>query len=103
MEIVSEAHYALDTAKMEKISEISEEYLRLEGKFVVEKDTNANPSTAVISILVDGEEVYNSGTINCYSVNIEPFDIMLVGKKELVIRTVCQYREEPFVMRLVDK
>lgn len=100
MEIVSEAHYALDAAKMEKISE---ENLRLEGKFVVEKDTNASPSTAVISILVDGEEVYNSGTINCYSANIEPFDIMLAGKKELVIRTVCQYRGEPFLVGLVDK
>lgn len=103
MEIVSEAHYALDTDKMKEISEISEDYLRLEGKFVVGKDTNASPSTAVISILVDGEEVYNSGTINCYSANIEPFDIMLAGKKELMIRTVCQYRGEPFVVGLVDK
>ncbi len=100
MEIVSEAHYVLDTDKME---EIPEEYLRLEGKFVVEKDTNASSSTAVISILVDGEEVYDSGTINCYSANIEPVDIMLSGKKELVIRTVCQYRGEPFVVGLVDK
>ncbi len=100
MEIVSEAHYALDTDKME---EIPEEYLRLEGKFVVEKNTNASSSTAIISILVDEEEVYNSGEINCYSTNIEPFDIGLLGKKELVIRTVCQYRGEPFVVGLVDK
>ena len=100
MEIVSEAHYALDVDKME---EIPEEYLRLEGKFVVEKNTNTSPSTAIISILVDGEEIYNSETINCYSANIEPFDIMLAGKKELVIRTVCQYRGSPFVIGLVDK
>lgn len=100
MEIISEAHYALDTKVME---EIPEEHLRLEGKFVVEKNTNASPSTAVISILVDEEEVYNSGEIDCYSANIEPFDIILAGKKELVIRTVCQYRGELFVVGLVDK
>lgn len=97
-EIVSESHFALNTEKME---ELPEEYLRFNGKFVIGKDTDGSPSTAVISIIVDGEEKYNSGEVNCYSLDIKPFDIDLSGRKEVVIKIVCQRKGNPFIIGIV--
>ena len=59
-------------------------------------------STAVISILIDGREVYNSGEVNCYSLDIPAFDVELSGKKEMVIKTVCQHKGNPLVIGMVD-
>ncbi len=99
-EIISEIHYALNTKAIE---EMNEEDQRFVGKFVIGKDTNGSPSTTVISILLDGEEIYNSGEVNCYSLDIEPFDVRLTGKKEMVIKTVCQHRGNPFIVGVVSK
>lgn len=98
-EITSEIHYALN---MQAIEKLDEEDQRFVGKFVIGRDTDGSPSTAVISILLDGEEVYNSGEVNCYSLDIEPFNIVLTGKKEMVIKTVCQHRGNPFVIGVVN-
>ncbi len=99
-EIISEIHYALNTKAIE---EMNEEDQRFVGKFVIGKDTDGSPSTTVISILLDGEEVYNSGEVNCYSLDIEPFDVRLTEKKEMVIKTVCQHRGNPFIVGVVNK
>lgn len=96
-EIVSESHFALDTEKIESMKEDQ----HFTGKFVIGKETDSSPSTAVISILLDGEEVYNSGEVNCYSLDIPSFDILLVGKKEMVIKIICQHKGNPFVIGLV--
>lgn len=97
-EIVSESHFALDTNKIEKMSEGNQHF---SGKFVIGKETEGSPSTAVVSILLDGEEVYNSGEIDCYSLSISPFDILLTGKTEMIIKIICQHKGNPFVIGLV--
>ena len=56
----------------------------------------------MISILIDGKEVYNSGEVNCYSLDIPAFDVELSGKKEMIIKTVCQHKGNPFVIGMVD-
>lgn len=99
-QIVSESHFAIDTDKMESLPE---EYKQLAGKFVIGKDTDGSPSTATITILTDNsEEVYNSGEVNCYSLNIPSFNISLSGKKELIIKVVCQHSGNPFVIGMVS-
>lgn len=98
-EITSEIHYALNS---DEISKLSEDDQRFVGKFVIGKETDGSPSTAVISIFVDGEEVYNSGEVNCYSLDIPAFDVALAGKKEMVIKTVCQHKGNPFVIGMVN-
>lgn len=98
-QITSEIHYALNKNEIEKLAK---EEQRFVGKFVVGKETAGSPSTAVISILLDGNEVYNSGEINCYSLDILPFDIELTGKREMVIRTICQHKGNPLVIGMVD-
>lgn len=98
-QITSEIHYALNTSEIEKLPK---EEQRFAGKFVVGKETNGSPSTAVISILVDGEEKYNSGEINCYSLDIPHFNIELTGKREMIIRTVCQHKGNPLIIGMVD-
>lgn len=98
-EITSEVHYALNT---EAIGKLPIEEQRFVGKFVVGKDTDGSPSTAVISILLDGEEVYNSGEINCYSISIPPFDCPISKKREMVIKIVCQHKGNPLVIGMVN-
>lgn len=98
-EITSEIHYALNT---DEINKLAKENQRFVGKFVVGQETEGSPSTAVVSILLDGEEIYNSGEINCYSLSIPPFDVPLTGKKEMVIKTVCQHRGAPLIIGVVN-
>ncbi len=99
-QIVSESHFAINTDKMESLPE---EYKQLAGKFVIGKDTDGSPSTATITILTDNnEEVYNSGEVNCYSLDIPSFNISLSGKKELIIKVVCQHSGNPFVIGMVS-
>ena len=98
-EIISESHYALNA---QAISKMPIEDQRFYGKFVIGKETDGSPSTAVISILLDGEEVYNSGEVNCYSLDIPPFDVELSGKKEMVIKVVCQHRGNPMIIGVVN-
>lgn len=99
-QIVSESHFAIDTDKMESLPE---EYKQLNGKFVIGEDTDGSPSTAIITILTDNnEEVYNSGEVNCYSLDIPSFNIPLSGKKEFIIKIVCQHSGNPFVIGMVS-
>lgn len=98
-EITSEIHYALN---IEKIKELEKESQYFVGKFVICKDTDGSPSTAVISILLDDEEVYNSGEIDCFSLDIEPFNIELTDRSERVIRIVCQHKGNPLVIGMVN-
>lgn len=98
-EITSEIYYALNS---DEISKLSEDDQHFAGKFVIGKETDGSPSTAVISILIDGREVYNSGEVNCYSLDIPAFDGELSGKKEMVIKTVCQHKGNPLVIGMVD-
>ena len=98
-EITSEIYYALNS---DEISKLSEDDQHFAGKFVIGKETDGSPSTAVISILIDGREVYNSGEVNCYSLDIPAFDVELSGKKEMVIKTVCQHKGNPLVIGMVD-
>lgn len=98
-EIISEIHYALNSDEISKLSEDDQHFV---GKFVIGKETDGSPSTAVISILIDGKEVYNSGEVNCYSLDIPAFDVELSGKKEMVIKTVCQHKGNPLVIGMVD-
>ena len=98
-EITSEIHYALNVHAIESLDKEDQRFV---GKFVIGKDTDSSPSTATISILLDGEEKYNSGEINCYSLDIEPFDIELSGKKEMIIRIVCQNKGNPLIIGMVN-
>ena len=96
--ITSEIHLALNIDEIKKLDE-EEQYF--EGKLVVGQETDGSPSTAVISILLD-EEVYNSGEINCYSLNTPLVNVILTGKKEMIIKIVCQHRGNPFVIGIVN-
>lgn len=98
-EITSEIHYSLNR---QAINELKNEDRYFVGKFVIAEKTDASPSTAIIYILIDGEEVYNSGEINCYSLDIPPFRVSLDQKKEMVIKIVCQHKGNPFVIGMVN-
>lgn len=98
-EITSEIHYSLNR---QAINELKNEDRYFVGKFVVGEKTDASPSTAIIYILIDGEEVYNSGEINCYSLDIPSFRVSLDQKKEMVIKIVCQHKGNPFVIGMVN-
>ena len=98
-EIISEMHYAFNEESVQTLSEDERYFI---GKFVIAKDVNGSSSTVVISILLDGDEVYNSGEVNAYSVDIPPFKVNFSDKKELVIRTVCKKKGTPFVYGMVN-
>ena len=98
--IVSESHYALNKQALDKASAYDRRYI---GKFVVGKEMSSSPSTAIISILLDGEEVYKTKTINCFTLDIPPFDVDLTGHREMVVRIDCQQSGDPFVIGMVNK
>lgn len=98
-EIISEIHIAID---QNAISQWPEEDRVLSGKIVINAETDGSPSTATVAILVDGVEQYNSGEINCYSLDIEPFYIDINGKKEVIVRTVCVQSGNPFIFGIVS-
>lgn len=97
--ITSEIHYALNVDEINKLNEEDQHFV---GKFVIDNKTDGSPTTATISILTDGEEVYNSELLNCYSLNINPFDVELQGKKEMIIKIECEQRGNPFIIGMVN-
>lgn len=99
-QIVSESHYALNKQALDKASDYDRRYI---GKFVVGKASGSSPSTAVISILLDGEEVYKTETIDCFTLDIPPFDIDLTGHREMIVKIDCQQSGDPFVVGMVNR
>lgn len=97
--IISEIHYALNVDEINKLNEEDQHFV---GKFVIDNKTDGSPTTATISILTDGEEVYNSELLNCYSLDINPFDVELQGKKEMIIKIECEQRGNPFIIGMVN-
>lgn len=98
--IVSETHYALNKQALDKASAYERRYI---GKFVVGKEMSSSPSMAVISILLDGAEVYKTETINCFILDIPPFDVDLTGHREMIVKIDCQQSGDPFVIGMVNK
>lgn len=70
----------------------------LDGYFVVGKETKGSTTTMKITILADGEAVYESDTITAASTNIPPFHISAKGVEEIIIQTNADVHGNPFVL-----
>jgi len=97
-EFVSEVHFAV--TELAKNANVDEGMYR--ATFVVHKDSMNGASTASASVIVDGDEVYHTGEITCVSLNLEPFEIDLRGKTEVVIKTNCHQTGNTFVLGMVE-
>lgn len=99
-EITSESHYALNTQALNAATAYDRRFI---GKFVVGRETGSSPSTAVISILLDGEEVYKTETVDCFTLDIPPFDVDLTGHREMIVKVVCHQSGDPMVLGMVNR
>ncbi len=99
-DFTSEIHLALN---QDAVETLPVEKQKFSGKIVINKETEGSPSTAVVSILVDGEELYNSGEFDCYSLDIPEFSVDVSGKKEIIIKTICHQSGNPFVFGIVNR
>ena len=73
----------------------------MNGRLVVERETNGSTTTATVSILVDDVEVYNSGEISAVSTSIPEFHIDVKDAETIVFRTNAQVMGRPFLLGII--
>lgn len=73
----------------------------MNGRFVIERNTNGSTTTANISILADDIEVYNSGEITSVTTNIPEFHVNLDKVNTIVIKTNANSKGRAFLLGII--
>ena len=82
---------------------LPEEERYWDGHFVIGGETSGSPTTATISIFVDGKELYQSGEITSASTDIEPFHIAATGVEQILIQTNAKVSGNDFIIGIITE
>ena len=73
----------------------------LDGRLVVERNTNGSITTLSVVILADGVEVYNSGEITAVTTNAPAFHINVDNIEQIVFRSDVYSCGYPFILGII--